>query len=253
MASKQISAHVLKSTSFTLPVLGLHVLVAEDNLINQAILREQLEALGCSVVLVGNGLQAMQIWDQEHFDVVLSDVNMPVLNGYELARLIRAKSGDVPIIGITANEMRDEGERCQTAGMSSWMVKPLSLTDLLDALVNVRGVHKGDDLSTSPLPLVVQHSDPQTVILSDSMRRLFRSAMLKDMEAVRAAVASGSQADAVQVLHSISGALSVVRADELAGIFGRMEHTVRRQKLDSLSITEINQTLDRLSDLLKSL
>ncbi|MCS5516602.1 response regulator [Pseudomonas qingdaonensis] len=120
-----------------MPALGLQVLVAEDNLINQAILKEQLEALGCTVELASDGQQALQQWRKYRFDVLLTDVNMPVMNGYELARAIRLQNAKAPIIGVTANAMRDEGERCQAAGMTCWVVKPLSLTTLRNLLLNV--------------------------------------------------------------------------------------------------------------------
>ncbi|WP_239499351.1 hybrid sensor histidine kinase/response regulator [Pseudomonas putida] len=241
-------------TGDTLSMLNLHVLVAEDNLINQAILKEQLEALGCSVVVAGNGLQAVQIWEQDRFDVVLSDVNMPVLNGYELARTIRAKDGDLPIIGITANALRDEGERCQAAGMNAWMVKPLSLADLLGSLAPLKGANNTDNtLLVSCAPLMEQEASRPAIVLSDAMRRLFHSTMEKDMEAIRSAVAKGAQADAVQVLHSVSGALAVVRADELSTLFGQLEHKVRGQAFDPALIAEIDLALTRLCDVLKSI
>ncbi|HEF4760780.1 TPA: response regulator [Pseudomonas putida] len=254
MATNEACAHTRSSAGTSLPTLDLRILVAEDNLINQAILKEQLEALGCSAVVAGNGQQALQIWDQDRFDVVLSDVNMPVLNGYELARAIRTKNVDVPIIGITANAMRDEGERCQSAGMNACMVKPLSLTDLLDAFVSLKLVKQDHALSTSAPPVIEPDSiRPTTLGLSDAMRRLFHSTMETDMEAIRSAVETKAQADAVHMLHSVSGALSVVRADELSALFGRLEYKVREQPFDSSLVAEIDRALDRLSDLLKSI
>ncbi|MGJ7515677.1 ATP-binding protein [Pseudomonas baetica] len=254
MATNVACASTRPTTNSSLPSLDLRVLVAEDNLINQAILKEQLEALGCSAVVAGNGHQALQIWEQDKFDVVLSDVNMPVLNGYELARAIRAKNGEIPIIGITANAMRDEGERCQSAGMNACMVKPLSLTDLLDAFVSLK-LNKQDPVVSTTVPAVTEPGSirPTTLALSDAMRRLFHSTMEKDIEAIRQAVTTRAQADAVHILHSVSGALSVVRADELSAEFGRLEYKVRDQPFDSLLIAEIDRALDRLSDLLKSI
>ncbi|NUU38420.1 response regulator [Pseudomonas sp. C2B4] len=253
MATDEARANTGQTTISSLPTLDLRVLVAEDNLINQAILKEQLEALGCSAIVAGNGLQALQIWDQDSFDVVLSDVNMPVLNGYELARAIRTKNSEVPIIGITANAMRDEGERCQSAGMNACMVKPLSLTNLLDLLANLKGVNRESAVSAGPTPAIEPESSETTIVLSDAMRRLFLSTMEKDMDAIRSAVASGAQADAVQMLHSVSGALSVVRAEKLSLVFGQLEHKVREQRFDSMLVAEIDRALDGLSDLLKSI
>ncbi|MGC5698923.1 response regulator [Pseudomonas sp. NFXW11] len=114
--------------------LSLHVLVAEDNVINQLILKDQLEELGCSVELASNGEEALSIWSTGQFDVVLTDVNMPKLNGYELARELRRKGCSGPIIGATANAMRGEEELCLAAGMNHCLVKPFALRALFNYL-----------------------------------------------------------------------------------------------------------------------
>lgn len=119
--------------------LGLHVLVAEDNLINQLILRDQLEELGCSVSLASDGEQALQSWKREHFDLVLTDVNMPGINGYELARALRGLGCAQPIIGATANALRGEEELCLAAGMDRCLIKPFNLQVLFNCLAPYRG------------------------------------------------------------------------------------------------------------------
>ncbi|MGE8064227.1 ATP-binding protein [Pseudomonas sp. NPDC089569] len=244
-------AHQVPAT--TSQKLELRVLVAEDNLINQAILKEQLEALGCSVILAGNGAQALQLWSQESVDVVLSDVNMPVMNGYELARAIRAKNTQVPIIGITANAMRDEGERCQGAGMDSWMVKPLSQAHLLDVLASVRPARQHIAPVTGLASETESDGHAEILVLSEAMRRVFHKSMEQDMEAIRSAVASGALEETIQKLHSVSGALSVVRAEQLSQMFGRLEHQLREDALNASLAAEIEQALEMLSRLLKSI
>ncbi len=114
--------------------LSLHVLVAEDNVINQLILKDQLEELGCSVELASNGEEALCIWRAGHFDVILTDVNMPKLNGYELAKELRRQGCSIPIIGATANAMRGEEELCIAAGMNHCLVKPFALRALFNYL-----------------------------------------------------------------------------------------------------------------------
>ncbi|AIC20359.1 MULTISPECIES: response regulator [Pseudomonas] len=119
---------------WTLKQLDLKVLVAEDNVINQLILRDQLEELGCSVELASNGEEALSMWNPERFDLVLTDVNMPVMNGYELAKELRRRGCTVPIIGATANAMRGEEEQCLAAGMNHCLVKPFALRALFNYL-----------------------------------------------------------------------------------------------------------------------
>jgi two-component system capsular synthesis sensor histidine kinase RcsC len=114
--------------------LGLRILVAEDNVINQLILRDQLEEMGCTVTLASDGMEALERWQDGKFDLVLTDVNMPRMNGYELAARLRAMKVTQPIIGATANAMRDEGERCLSAGMNQCLIKPFTLHTLYNCL-----------------------------------------------------------------------------------------------------------------------
>lgn len=114
--------------------LHLHILVAEDNVINQLILRDQLEELGCTVELAGDGEDALSRWHDGTFDIVLSDVNMPRLNGYELAEALRRQGCTLPIIGATANALRGEDALCLAAGMDHCLVKPFTLRALFTVL-----------------------------------------------------------------------------------------------------------------------
>jgi len=114
--------------------LGFHVLVAEDNIINQLILRDQLEELGCTVELAGDGLTALEMWRRSAFDLILTDINMPHMNGYELTAKLRSLDCQLPIIGATANAMSEEGERCLEAGMNRCLVKPFALRTLYACL-----------------------------------------------------------------------------------------------------------------------
>ncbi|MBY8945198.1 response regulator [Pseudomonas sp. SH10-3B] len=114
--------------------LNLRLLVAEDNLINQLILRDQLEELGCTVVLAGDGIEALSRWGESAFDMILTDVNMPRMNGYELTEQLRRLGCSLPIIGATANAMLDEAERCLSAGMDHCLVKPFTLRALYQCL-----------------------------------------------------------------------------------------------------------------------
>jgi two-component system capsular synthesis sensor histidine kinase RcsC len=114
--------------------LGIHVLVAEDNAINQLILRDQLEELGCTVELANDGMTALEMWRNSSFDLVLTDINMPRMNGYELTAQLRQLDCALPIIGATANAMREEGERCLDAGMNQCLIKPFTLRTLFNCL-----------------------------------------------------------------------------------------------------------------------
>lgn len=114
------------------------ILVAEDNLINQELLRAQLEVLGYEAEFVDNGVEALARWQAEKFGLLLTDINMPVLNGYDLIRQLRVLEGTnswpIPIIVISANAMDDDVLRCFEIGANDVLAKPLGMDNLRHTL-----------------------------------------------------------------------------------------------------------------------
>jgi signal transduction histidine kinase/CheY-like chemotaxis protein len=108
------------------------ILLVEDNPVNQLVAKGMLSKLGYEVIVSGHGGEALEQLDQQRFDLVLMDCNMPVMDGYEASRQIR-RSGRwprLPIIALTANAMPEERERCRAAGMSDYLAKPFRKAEL---------------------------------------------------------------------------------------------------------------------------
>lgn len=114
--------------------LGLRVMVADDNMVNQRILSEQLAHLGCTVLLAKDGQSALQQLEHEEVDVVLTDINMPIMDGYTLASRLRSQHYKAPIYGVTASAMSDERKRARDCGMEDLLLRPLSINTLHDTL-----------------------------------------------------------------------------------------------------------------------
>jgi CheY-like chemotaxis protein len=115
------------------PRRPLHVLVADDNAINQRLLTALLEGAGHSVGVAANGRQAVEAVMREQFDIVLMDVQMPVMDGIQAVKHIRAlppPKCDVPVIAVTADALHGAVERYRSVGMDSYLSKPLSASDL---------------------------------------------------------------------------------------------------------------------------
>lgn len=232
--------------------LGLRVLVAEDNPINQAIIKEQLQALGCSVITATNGEQALAQWRPGLFDLVLTDVNMPVMNGYELARELRQCDPDLPIIGVTANALREEGERCAAMGMSAWVVKPLSLQTLRAQLSKHCNIVVLAPTVDARPPLAAGNTTDQ-VQLSPKMRELFVKTMQQDRQSALTALHSGDASAVAQQLHNMAGALGSVQAGAIALAFTELECRLTGLALTPALAQEVMQKLQRLTELLDSL
>ena len=112
------------------PVLQrpLRILVAEDYPVNQMIIEAMLRRLGHQVTIVANGQDAVDAVERQSFDLVLMDMEMPVMKGLEATRVIRARGGhaaETPIVALTANAMPHEIEACLQAGMDGHLSKPL--------------------------------------------------------------------------------------------------------------------------------
>ncbi|MGE6388153.1 response regulator [Pseudomonas sp. NPDC078416] len=128
------------------PTHRARILLVEDNPVNQLVAKGMLSKLGCDVVVSSNGAEALQQLEQDHFDLVLMDCNMPVMNGYDATRRIRESDrwSDLPIIALTANAMPEEREHCKVAGMSDYLAKPFrreELMALLDQWIPVEQPH----------------------------------------------------------------------------------------------------------------
>lgn len=113
----------------------LNVLVVDDHPANRLLMCQQLGFLGHRFTAVQHGAAGFQAWRQEHFDLIIADCNMPIMNGYELARSIREheQREDITpciILGFTANAQPEEKQRCRDAGMNDCLFKPISLTTL---------------------------------------------------------------------------------------------------------------------------
>ncbi|MDF5972237.1 response regulator [Pseudomonas aeruginosa] len=221
-------------------------MVAEDNPFNQQLLKEQLEELGCTVCLCQDGREALQAWLSGRFDVLLTDVNMPVMNGYELAVEVRALDPLMPIIGVTANAMKEEGERCVAVGMNTWIVKPLSLRMLYEGLCKVCRI--------SPLEAAVDGSEPQgSLELSEKTRSLMLKVLGEDIDIARACIARGDCIGTLDRLHRIRGSWAIAQGGELLDFCQRVEQLLAEQGAGKEAFRAASVVLDQMEIVIRTL
>jgi signal transduction histidine kinase/ActR/RegA family two-component response regulator len=131
------SALVTRQTELQ-KVKKLSVLLAEDNAVNQKIASRYLEKEGHHVTVASDGRQALAALERDNFDVVLMDVQMPEMDGFETTAVIRAQERDtgkrLPIIAMTAHAMKGDRERCLAAGMDGYIAKPITARELIELL-----------------------------------------------------------------------------------------------------------------------
>ena len=118
-------------------IRGARVLLVEDNDINQTVAQDLLERMGLEVTVAGDGQQALDFLEQKTFDVVLMDLQMPVMDGFEASRRIRSQPrfDDLPVIAMTAAVLSCDREACVSVGMNDHVAKPIVPQDLLAVLL----------------------------------------------------------------------------------------------------------------------
>ena len=199
---------------------GMHILLVEDNEVNRDVALRQLRKLGYEACAVNDGREAIDAAAHDHYDVILMDCQMPVVDGFEATRAIRkaeTRTGKrARIVAMTANALAEDRDRCFAAGMDDYLAKPVTLAGLQRAL--------GEQRLRS---LDVERLDE----LFDGDRRdacAFLSAALPKLDRLITTLETASADDArLAAAHELKGAAANAGAPELAHVANEFEHAVR--------------------------
>ncbi|WP_198390280.1 response regulator [Burkholderia ubonensis] len=228
----------------------LRVLVAEDHPASRALLRDQLDALGYDATIVTNGIEAMRAYFEHPFDVVLTGLGMPELDGFALARFLREQGAKVPVIAMTAQGTDEDYRRCEQAGAAEVVLKPLSI-DALDAVLRRQAAY-GKAAISNAAHASGRHADNQPV-MSVEIREKLRAATLHSLAVIGDALSSG-EIDPVKIeLHSMRGGFALAGDTAVRDACARAERTVTEDGIDAMNAhwpafeAEIECALKRLS------
>ena len=200
----------------------LKVLLAEDNAVNRLLATRLLEKHGNTVVAVENGQEALAAIERERPDLVLMDVQMPVMDGLEAIRAVRTleqTSGlHLPIIALTAHAMKGDRERCLEAGADEYLTKPIRAAELFAALGRMKTGYIGESFSPAPVAEPLPPSFPAVLDLKEVLQRvgdqetleelarLFIEECPKIMNGIRQSLAASDEAALEQFAPSLQGA-----------------------------------------------
>ncbi len=223
------------------PLRGAHVLLVDDNDLNRQIGTELLQAVGVHVDVAEDGRIALDRLDRQPYDLVLMDMQMPVMDGLEATRAIRRdpRWTDLPVLAMTANAMAGDRQRCLDAGMNSHIAKPIDPSTLFAQLLQWLPTRRTGTAGPPPAPLAGQEDaslSPDDALskitgldASAGLRRvlqrratyegLLRRFVEGQDQAVaqaRAALAAGLRGDAQRLLHTLKGTAATIGAGELA-------------------------------------
>ena len=236
---------------------GTLILVADDHPTNRMLLKRQINLLGYAVETVKDGQEALDAWQSGRFGLLVTDCNMPELDGYELARAIRAAergngSARIPILAYTANAMEGEGEICLAAGMDGYLAKPVEMSALLRALDRwlplppTTGAEARDAPRRAPMsPAAATGAGPidraklSEISLGDEAveREIladFRRTAEEDAASLANALETGNCGDITRISHRLKGACRSVGAIDLAAISEQMEKAGRAGDLSAI-------------------
>jgi len=204
------------------PGRRLRVLLAEDNAVNQRLAARVLQKQGHTVVIAGNGRTALEAVARELFDVVLMDVQMPDMNGFEATAAIRAREQitrrRTPIIALTAHAMKGDRERCLEAGMDAYVTKPIRSDELFAAIAAVvRGAEEAFELEDGSGPVMDLTAAKQDLYGDESLLREIAGLFLQEMPSMASAIDAALEAGDCRALadaaHSVKGSISQFRAE----------------------------------------
>ncbi len=253
---------------------GWKVLVAEDNPVNQFVVRRMLEGLRCEVTLAANGRVAVSLANERVFDVLLMDCEMPEMDGFAATRAIRGGDGPCarrPILALTAYAMDKDRKRCLAAGMDAVITKPVSQSDLDEALLSwARKEHRAAaaerDTTEDELEIVVEREGSSIDQLEEldlaaiealvsiggselvvSVIDIFLDDAPKHIAEARRGIDEGDLETASRAAHTLKSAAAQIGAHRLSELCRRVEDLCDAGETTSLAV-DLGQVDDALAE-----
>jgi len=236
-------------------IRGARILLAEDNEINQQVAQEILEQAALVVEIANNGLEAVEMAEKNPYDVILMDIQMPEMGGYEATEQIRNLKSEIrkiPIIAMTAHAMSGDREKSIEAGLDDHVTKPIDPNQLFSALVKwiepgerELPAHLEDKIEEKPeeRPL----SDMPGISAKEGLARvggntsLYKKILIKfyndysdATEQIKDALDKDDQELAQRLAHTVKGVAGNIGAKDLSGPAGELEAAIKHQKTDGI-------------------
>jgi CheY-like chemotaxis protein len=221
------------------PVTGLHILLAEDNEENVQVAGLFLQRLGHTWDVACDGAQALKLLTERAYDVVLMDLEMPVMDGLEATRRLRAgEAGEaartVPVVALTAHAVSGYEEKAREAGMDHFLTKPMNFREF-DAALRLAAPHEDAAKKGAVIDreAVLSHLDGNEVLLGELIEIFLRN-MPPRLAALHAACRARDVEDALRAAHSLKGNAATIGAGRLAELAERASGLIRDEQWGEL-------------------
>ncbi|WP_417660395.1 transporter substrate-binding domain-containing protein [Pseudomonas sp.] len=241
----------------------LKILVVDDHPANRMLLAQQMKFLGQQVESAVDGDSAFTLWQSKHFDLVITDCNMPVMDGYTLSRAIRSKeqmlgANACTILGFTANAQPEMLQRCIDAGMNGCLFKPVELDDLAQALSALKQQEPestwvpSDVFDQGALERITGGNQSVSIRLMDQMK----TSVAEDLSSLGQLLTTMDLVALSELAHRIKGAAAIIRATQLIDCCVALEHAcddgdtqlvMEQAKRMGSALQTLGQALDQVS------
>ncbi|PWW07109.1 signal transduction histidine kinase [Paenibacillus cellulosilyticus] len=232
---------------------GARILLVEDNDINQQIGQEMLSSLGAIVDIAYNGVEALEMVDRSQYDIILMDLQMPVMDGFEATRLMRERSelANVPIVAITADAMKGVKEKVLEQGMNAYITKPFEpakLYAVLQRFIKEDNRRAATEVAAAAAEIVSLPDQLPGLHVADAIKRLrdnrafYRGILLRFSEGhantvkeIRESIAAADYKQAELLVHTLKGVASNIGAVDLAALAEQMQESLLSEDREQLN------------------
>jgi len=254
---------VTRDTTMLSRIQKANILLVEDNPVNQKLAAKLLEKVGLHCVVADNGEDALKALSRDRYDLVLMDIQMPVMNGFEATRAIREREGSehhTPIIAMTAHAMQGDREKCLEAGMDDYLSKPLNRKEMFSVIekwvkASLADSRTAREKASSEIgasrnsPIDLDSALERTGGDREFLNELIETFLEHTPEQINLLAGAAQKGDAESVAesaHSIKGSAGNLSADSIASLAEVIEKMAR-----SGDISTISPILEKLKDEMK--
>ena len=270
--------------SFAGTRIGAKILVAEDNPVNQKLITEVLRIFACDLTLVGNGKEAVSMNEQNQYDMILMDCQMPEMDGFEATKIIRSqeqqRAGDeaVVIVALTANARKEDKDKCLACGMNDYLSKPFTMNQLKNMILKWYATEQVFDSNTPEIPAPMVDEDhsatlpaadtlldfntlnsirglqsPQSPDILGQLLEIYLSSAPELIKALKSSINDEDYESIRDSAHSLKSASGSIGASSIFELSAKLENMARDRKMENAGIVleEIEQLYPTICKLLE--
>jgi CheY-like chemotaxis protein len=244
-SAKKIKNHSMSLKEELTTLRGSRILLVEDYILNQEIILNILEPSGIIIDLASNGLEAVEKFKQREYELVLMDIQMPIMDGYEASKIIRVLNSSIPIVALSANAMVEDIQKSKESGMSGHITKPIDIEELYRVLleflskktdvVNIDKLSRGNDIVLPDFEFI----DSKVGLSHMDMNRELYLKILHDFKIKYSDInlRDIKEDEFNRTIHTLKGMSGTIGANTLHNICLEISYSSRDKEITSLEET----------------